>query len=95
MKSYEEFEKYVKEMNENIAKKLEDSEEEFAFYEYLVESFSSACEKKVKLEQALDEIKEYVVENSQYWDETGLRYWKEDKDEAHDILDIIKKAKEK
>lgn len=48
-----------------------------------------------KLEKALDEIETYVVRNSQYWDETGLRYWKEDKDEAHDILDIIKRTKEK
>lgn len=46
-----------------------------------------------KLEKALDEIETYVVRNSQYWDETGLRYWNEDKDEAHDILDIINKAK--
>lgn len=48
-----------------------------------------------KLEKALDEIETYVVRNSQYWDETELRYWKEDKDEAHDILDIIKRTKEK
>lgn len=45
------------------------------------------------LEQALDEIEKYVIENSQYWDETGLRYWKDKKDEPHDILEIIKKAK--
>ena len=46
-----------------------------------------------KLEQALDEIEKYVIENSQYWDETGLRYWKDEKDEPHDILEIIQKAK--
>lgn len=46
-----------------------------------------------KLEKALDDIEKYVIENSQYWDETGLRYWKNKKDEAHDILEIIKKAK--
>lgn len=46
-----------------------------------------------KLEQALDEIEKYVIENSQYWDETGLRYWKDKKDEPHDILEMIQKAK--
>lgn len=46
-----------------------------------------------QLEQALDEIEKYVIENSQYWDETGLRYWKDEKDEPHDILEIIQKAK--
>ena len=46
-----------------------------------------------KLEQVLDEIEGYVIENSQYWDETGLRYWKDEKDEPHDILEIIQKAK--
>lgn len=45
------------------------------------------------LEQALDEVERYVIENSQYWDETGFRYWKDKKDEPHDILEIIQKAK--
>lgn len=50
-------------------------------------------EENLKLEQALDKIEKYVIENSQYWDETGLRYWKDEKDEPHDILEIIQKAK--
>lgn len=48
-------------------------------------------DKNLELEQALDKIEKYVIENSQYWDETGLRYWKDKKDEPHDILEIIQK----
>ena len=36
-------------------------------------------EENLELEQSLDEIEKYVIENSQYWD--------------HDILEIIQKAK--
>ena len=93
MKSYEEFEKYVKEMNENIAKKLEDSEEEFAFYEYLVESFSSTCEKKVKLEQALNKIENILngIGEMACYSKSMCLY----EEDIEDILDIIKRTKEK
>ena len=88
----EEFKKYVEKTDNNIKKILKD--EELYFYQRLVKTFNQACDEKNNLEQALDEIEKYVIENSQYWDETGLRYWKDEKDEPHDILEIIKKAKE-
>lgn len=75
---------------------FEEFEDTYCFFEKEEECPVYKMSKRIeKLEQALDEINEYVVRNSQYWDETGLRYWKEDKDEANDILDIIKKAKVK
>lgn len=75
---------------------FEEFEDTYCFFEKEEECPVYKMSKRIeKLEKALDEIKEYVVRNSQYWDETGLRYWKEDKDEANDILDIIKRIKEK
>lgn len=75
---------------------FEEFEDTYCFFEKEEECPVYKMSKRIeKLEKALDEIKKYVVRNSQYWDETGLRYWKEDKDEAHDILDIIKRTKEK
>ena len=59
----------------------------------VVNTFNQVCKEQNNLEQALDEIEKYVIENSQYWDETGLRYWKDEKDEPHDILEIIQKSK--
>ena len=58
-----------------------------------INGFAQSKKKIEELEQVLDEIEGYVIENSQYWDETGLRYWKDEKDEPHDILEIIQKAK--
>lgn len=75
---------------------FEEFEDIYCFFEKEEECPVYKMNKRIeKLEKALDEIKEYVVINSQYWDETGLRYWKDDKDEANDILDIIKRIKEK
>lgn len=75
---------------------FEEFEDTYCFFEKEEECPVYKMSKRIeKLEKALDEIKKYVVRNSQYWDETGLRYWKEDKDEANDILDIIKRTKEK
>ena len=78
------------------SEEFEEFEDTYCFFEKEKECPVYKMSKRIeKLEKALDEIEKYVVRNSQYWDETGLRYWKEDKDEAHDILDIIKKASEK
>lgn len=88
-----EYIKCVNEINKNIQNLIKDNKGELSFYELLVNTFNQVCEERNNLEQALDEIEKYVIENSQYWDETGLRYWKDKKDEPHDILEIIQKSK--
>lgn len=76
---------------EELYDKCENMEELYdKYYLPLLEKY---YKKTYTLEQALDEIEKYVIENSQYWDETGLRYWKDEKDEPHDILEIIQKVK--
>ena len=76
--------------------KFDEFEDIYCFFEKEEECPVYKMSKRIeKLEKALKEIEKYVIENSQYWDETGLRYWKDKKDEPHDILDIIKRTKEK
>lgn len=80
--NYEEFKKYVDEMNESVTNKLKNTDEELAFYVQLVKRFNDICEDYQKLERALDEI-EIKLQN-----ETLLA-----DDEIERLLQIINKTK--
>lgn len=63
--NYEEFKKYVDEMNKGIVDKLKDSEEELTFYIELVKRFNDICEENEELKKQLEEIdrKLFFVKN--------------------------------
>lgn len=62
---YENFKIYVSTMNENIANKLKNSEEELNFYATLVNRFNEICEEKLRLEQQCEKQKE-VIDRQKY-----------------------------
>lgn len=94
--NFEEYKKYVDEVNNNIENLLKDNEEELSFYQLLAITFNQVCNENKKLKQALDEIKKYI-KNHKRKSETHI-YGIEVPEyiftgNIEDILEIIKKAK--
>ena len=69
---YENFKIYVSTMNENIANKLKNSEEELNFYATLVNRFNEICEEKSRLEQQCKKQKEVIDKKKYLLTEQGV-----------------------
>lgn len=82
----EEYNKYVKKINNNIQNLLKDNEEELSFYKLLVNTFNQVCEERKNLEQALDEIEKICNSIPKEDSICGI-------EKIHDIEVIIQKAK--
>lgn len=87
-KEEKEFENYVDRTNKNIANRLKDSEEELAFYIYLVKRFNEICDEKVNLEQQVKKQQEVIDRAIEYIEKTKERRYLLLQEIA--VLDILK-----